>query len=143
LFAGRRGNVEREKNALQLGSTRNHPDEGTEAMKSLSRLLAVAGVSTVLAFSVAAQAQQNFDSAKFFEMLQSKGISSKGLDSAKFFEELRSKGVNSSNKIDSKAFFEQLRSKGVNVPANFDGRKFFEDLKKAGANAPDMVDTTK
>jgi hypothetical protein len=112
-------------------------------MKKNAVKLVAAGLTGLLAVAGAALAQGNFDSARFFQELDRRGVKMPAtFDGRKFFLDLDRQGVNSSNRIDTRKFFEELDRQGVKMPASFDGRQFFLDLDRQGIGlVPPMVDT--
>ena len=106
-------------------------------MKSSAMKLAVGGVVGLLAVAGVALAETAFDSKKFFEELQSRGVNMPAnFDGQEFFEELQRRGFSSNNPIDQKRFFEELQSRGTNMPANFDGKAFFEQFDRRRSACP-------
>ena len=111
-------------------------------MKARMIKLAVASAIGLLSFG-GAQAQSDFDSKKFFNEMQTRGVNTHGIDPEKFFEELRLTGASAQAPLEPEAFWRELATRGASAPANFDARRFFDDLATTGAKAPSMVKTTK
>jgi len=117
-------------------------EEKETTMKARMTKFAVAGTIALLSLSTAS-AQSDFDSKKFFEELQLRGVKTQGIDPEKFFEELRMTGASAQSPLDPEAFWRELATRGASAPANFDARRFFDDLATTGAKAPSMVKPTK
>jgi hypothetical protein len=112
-----------------------------DMITKVTRIVA-AGALGVAVLGQAAVAQ-GFDNKKFFNDLQSRGVSTGTLDPDKFFEEMRATGASAQNRLDPEKFFEELQARGASTPANFDARRFFDELAATGAKAPEIVNTGK
>jgi hypothetical protein len=112
-----------------------------DMITKVTRICAV-GILGLAVLAPAAFAQ-GFDSKKFFNDMESRGVNTGTLDPETFFEELRATGASTQNRLDPEAFFKELQVRGASMPANFDARRFFDDLAATGASAPDIVNTKK